>query len=253
MKIYHISDLHLEFKITNDYFSTIFDNFKYKKDSVLILNGDIDYISKIRSGESIIHKLANKFDSTYLICGNHEFYDGSDISILINPYIEEINNIRLCNNISIKINDCNLVFSSLFTNIKPYDEFNIRRGMSDYYKINFGNDSYIPFHTNQICNSAKQFIQSEIINNKNNIIFTHHLPTKLLVDEKYKTSSINSGFYVEMFDFIEEFSEKIPYWIYGHNHTNKKILINKTILDSNQFGYYNENLKNFDIKKNILI
>jgi hypothetical protein len=53
-----------------------------------------------------------------------------------------------------------------------------------------------------------------------------------------KASDITQAFTVELFDFIEEYSDIINYWIYGHHHFNtEEFKIGNTTLLTNQLGY----------------
>ena len=62
------------------------------------------------------------------------------------------------------------------------------------------------------------------------------MPTLFNYPEKYKGTTINEAFAVELFDLIED--SNIDYWIYGHHHSNTSdFTIGKTRLLTNQVGY----------------
>jgi hypothetical protein len=53
---------------------------------------------------------------------------------------------------------------------------------------------------------------------------------------KYKGSSLNEAFAVELYDLIEQ--ANADYWIYGHHHQRiDDFSIGHTILTTNQLGY----------------
>ena len=84
-----------------------------------------------------------------------------------------------------------------------------------------------------------------IWNNKINSFFNY--------PEKYKSSSLNEAFAVELFDFIE--TSNIDYWLFGHHHVNiDEFKIGNTKMLNNQLGYvkYNEH-KGFELNKAIEI
>jgi len=65
------------------------------------------------------------------------------------------------------------------------------------------------------------------------------------LDYKHKIFGHNElapGFYSN----LEYMLSKANYWIYGHTHSNLFKLINKTRLISNQRGYPNEGITDFD-------
>ena len=73
------------------------------------------------------------------------------------------------------------------------------------------------------------------------MVVTHHVPTLLNYPKKYRNSSINEAFAVELYNLIE--TQQPNYWIYGHHHFNTTdFRIGNTQMLTNQLGYvaYNE-------------
>ena len=71
--------------------------------------------------------------------------------------------------------------------------------------------------------------------NDNIIVVSHHLPSQILVSDRFKGSKLNDAFSSEQGQWIAD--SKIAYWIYGHSHTNFPDKIGDTKFLSNQLGY----------------
>ena len=107
-----------------------------------------------------------------------------------------------------------------------------------------------PSTINDFHSENKKFLDEAIsqdTKDKATIIVTHHVPTYMNYNPKYKGDIINECFAVEMFDFIE--ASKADYWIYGHSHYNAEDFeIGKTKMLTNQLGYVGYEKNNFKTK-----
>ena len=135
MKIQYCSDLHLEFS----------HNFEFIKKNpiipigdILILAGDILPFQLIDKHVDFLYYLADNFEKTYWIPGNHEYY-GSDINVRSASFCESIrSNVYLINNQEVKLNNINLLFSTLWSNIKEENRLIIENTLSDFKYISDG-------------------------------------------------------------------------------------------------------------------
>ena len=95
MKLYYYSDLHLEFTNNNQYFHKLLRKLNPdSNDSILLLSGDITYLSMYKENY-IIEELKKKFKAIYYIAGNHEFYDKvSKANILLDSFNVQTDNIN---------------------------------------------------------------------------------------------------------------------------------------------------------------
>lgn len=251
-KIQYVSDLHLEFPKNNDFLKA---NPLLPSGDILILAGDIVPFAVMDKHQDFFSYLADNFQFTYWIPGNHEYYY-FDVAEKSGVLWEEIRtNVVLLNNTVVHLQDTKLIFSTLWSKISPVNQWNVERGLSDFYVIKYkGNrltsEVYNQLHTDSI-NFINQELQLE--NRGKTIVVTHHVPTFMNYPEIYKGSKINEGFAVELFDTIE--TSSIDYWIYGHSHHNTTdYKIGDTQMLTNQLGYihHNENLL-FNPDKNIII
>ena len=120
------------------------------------------------------------------------------------------------------------------------------KSLSDFYVIQNGENKFSVGDYNSLFEENYAFVKQALQNKKaelKTIVVSHHVPTNDNYPEKYKTSSINEAFSVELTEFITVFSPN--YWIYGHHHCNvEDFTLGKTKLLTNQLGYvkYGENV-----------
>jgi 3',5'-cyclic AMP phosphodiesterase CpdA len=240
MKIQYASDLHLEFPENRDFLK---QNPLKPKGDILVLAGDIVPFAIMDKHDDFFNYVSDHFEDTYWIPGNHEYYH-YDLAEKSGSFHEKIkDNVHLLNNTIINKGEVDLIFSTLWSQISPDKRWAIERGMSDFYVIKYkGHHFSVPYY-NQLHNDSLAFLQ-QALNDKANksVVVSHHLPTFMNYPEKYKTSPLNEGFAVELFDLIE--SNGPDAWIYGHTHGNTPTFeIGKTQLLTNQMGYvkHNEN------------
>jgi predicted phosphohydrolase len=252
MKIQYASDLHLEFQENRKFLK------KYpikSKGDILILAGDIMPFTQLNNHSGFFNYISDNFQVTYWIPGNHEYYyfDAATKCGAINEKIRE--NVLLVNNVSILYDDIKLIFSTLWSKIRPSCQWQIERGVSDFHAIKYNGFRFSSEQFNRLHEESLDFIVSEISKKDNykSVVVTHHTPTLKNYPEKYKGSVINDAFAVELFDIIEIYKPAL--WIYGHTHFNTPDFnIGSTILITNQLGYvsHGEHLS-FDTAKTITI
>ena len=257
--IYYASDLHLE-QIPN-YNHVLYElkqlhNFAYldynKEKDILILAGDTFIIRWGAIRNQIFDILSDIFKDVYIIIGNHELNWGYDTCLMNDGFFKKIRkNVYLVNNVTINHDGYKIIMTTLFSKIdeNPYVQMVINQSISDFKFNTFFNNKYSINIHNMLFDNSFNYIKNNI-NGDNIIIATHFAPTFLLQKDDYKTSNIKSMFYTELHDFIYD-NENIKYWIYGHTHYNKNIVINKTQILSNQLGYYNYINEDFEFFKHI--
>jgi len=239
IKIFTISDLHLEFyKSDKSFFTNIKD--KLVKADILILAGDIGYPDK-HYATHYLH-LLQSFKQIYpyviLVPGNHEYYTTKNYNIIEQQEkLSKICNdagVILLNNSSVNINNIKFIGTTLWSQInnKAFDSMNdknnIFKNAKDY------NDEH---------KKCVEWLKQEIINSENDdkiIIITHHLPTFKLCHPKFENNYINSGFYTEILHDLN-IKDNVKYWIAGHTHEYINTKINNINFIINPMGYPYEN------------
>lgn len=235
LKLQYASDLHLEFPENKEFIKT---HPLQLVGEVLVLAGDIVPFAFIDKHKDFFNYVADHFENTYWLPGNHEYYhyDIDQKSGMLNEKIRS--NVFLVNNTSIVHKNTRLLFSTLWSHISEGNQWQIERSMNDFRLIKHNGYRFSSEQYNVLHNESLAFIQNDLklANEEEIAVFTHHLPTFLNYPEKYKGDALNEAFAVELFDLIE--SSNIDYWVYGHHHCNvPEYNIGKTKLVTNQLGY----------------
>lgn len=242
MKIQYCSDLHLEFLQNNKF---IKKHPLIPAGDILIMAGDIVPFAVMDEQHDFFNYLADNFETTYWVPGNHEYYHW-DISTKRGAVKEAIrSNVFLVNNQTIQTGKTRLIFSTLWSDISPDASFFIQRRMADFSAINFNGKPFTTDEYNTLHSECKKFIEDELVEKVTTatMVITHHVPTFLQYPVKYKRDVLNEAFATELHSMIEQSS--IDYWLYGHHHFNTPLFtIGKTKLITNQLGYikFRENI-----------
>ena len=240
MKIQYCSDLHLEFPENK---ALLKARPLLPVGDILLLAGDIVPFAVMNKHNDFFDYIADNFEFTYWIPGNHEYYY-ADITQRSGTFSENIrSNVVLLNNLTVIHNKTRLVFSTLWSRIRPAYQFHIERGMSDFHVIKYHGYRFSADRFNQLHFDCLSFIEQELEQafDGKTIVVSHHMPTLMNYPPKYKGDVLNDGFAVELSELIE--GSKPAYWIFGHLHGDIPVFkIGETILLTNQLGYvkYNE-------------
>jgi predicted phosphodiesterase len=257
MKIQYMSDIHLEFgdmpvpEVLGD---------------VLVLAGDIHVgVNAI----PWIEQCAQKFDHVIYLLGNHEYYgqkfwklpgniqsglegnsayvNGSEEKRL--KIFDEIKNVYLLDNASVKIEDVYFHGSTLWSNVNPMCEYHI----NDFRKITFKYpEGYGKFSANE-CKAkhfqAKWWLHDNIMPGEKNVVLTHFAPSFQMINQaRYKDDMLNSYYATEILgEFYEDHGEDIKVWVSGHTHSAYDKVIDGIHSVSNCRGYVGyESVDNFN-------
>jgi predicted phosphodiesterase len=231
------SDLHLEFGIDVIKKCTTFC--LANKTKYTILAGDI---TNFKKREKILTRVVSELkphtDHIIYVLGNHEYYEPG------NKRISEIKNDykKLCNNLGISLlEDSSLetddfVFYGATMWTKPTIGAFLR--MNDHYSFK-DHQEVVDLHEESVFQLSKFLAEHKIkATNKPLIVVTHHLPSFELIDDEYKIyGELNTGFASELDHLIKD---PVNYWIYGHTHKAKNVIINDVQLLCNPHGYPKE-------------
>ena len=232
--IQYLSDLHLEFPENKQF---ILDNPIRPNADILVMAGDIVMFSLLDKFGWFFDDLSQKFQQVYWIPGNHEYY-GSDISHRAGIFKEKIrDNIFLLNNQTIVIDDVELIFSTLWTQLSDKNQRLITRMLSDFRTIRKYGQLLSPSDYNALNQENHFFLRKALEkNDKKKVVVTHHVPSFRNYPKKYLGDPLNEAFAVELENLIHVNGP--DHWIYGHHHSNTApFKIGDTILMTNQLGY----------------
>ena len=114
MLLQYVSDLHLEFPENKSYIRA---NPILPVGDILVIAGDLLPFILLEKHKDFFDYLANNFEQTYWIPGNHEYYL-YDIGLKAPSFCEKIrSNVSLVNNWSLKTDVAKIIFSTLWTKI----------------------------------------------------------------------------------------------------------------------------------------
>lgn len=250
------SDLHIDYNLSKglslNYFKQLFNDDLSKKDSVLILAGDIYQVNTIDNLKKDLNEFLNHVSKLYkvvfYIMGNHEYYGNDFCETLSTGYPYTLltlpDNVKIISkNTMCKLFGVDVLFSTLWSNLSNEDTNYI----NDFIFINnFTFENYITEYTNNI-NYIKTYIDNHDSNK--HIIVTHHAPSLKSIHSKYETFKGNSAF-VSDCEYL--MNDDMLMWIHGHTHTNFDYNIGNTKVVCNPHGYFKENTS-YKVKRIFII
>ncbi len=235
MRVKLISDLHLEYEENKNYLA---ENLVPAQGDILILAGDITYIDRIDNDyeKTLFKYFSDNYEKVFYLLGNSEFFGLSNLKLYDKEVYESIySNFFIVNNKSIQIENINFIFTTLWTQLRPENMMIISKSVPDYQMIRYGEENFNPFINNELNQKAINFIETEIAkSDKTNVVITHHAPSQHCANDEYDSTQLGDAFFNDLDDMI--LNSNIAYWLYGHTHFNKELLIGQTLIISNQMG-----------------
>ena len=255
----YMSDIHLEFfsldikLCDNPVFNEFFKSFEVKA-PYLLLNGDIG--SPLTSHyEEFLDLVSYMFEMVFIIPGNHEYYNifNNETKVFTQITMDEIDakiekivssltnkNVHFLNNKTFTINEegkrkIKIIGSILWSNIVPSKRIIVRTYMNDYSRIRISSGLFTPDHVTDFHVKNVDFIEKEINNTESDtdvVVMTHHLPTYLLITDKYKFNIMNCAYASKLDHLFNIFmgndgktrkNSIVRAWVCGHSHGQKII------------------------------
>lgn len=248
MKIRVCSDLHLESGIefrspTNGVpASYIIPKDDADSESVLIIAGDIHYITKMHTVPKFFEDLSNRFKAVIVVTGNHEYWKGNmtEADAQYRAFLKTWENIHFLQGQHITIDGVTFYGCTLWTELKAqHDLYFAQYGMVDYRAIRFGGQMLHARDTRAIHtvhrDGLEQFIKHKHDKANKLVVVTHHGPSFKSCDARFKDSSLNAAFYSDMDSFIAD--SPIDIWVHGHTHSSHDYHIGNTRIICNPMGY----------------
>jgi DNA repair exonuclease SbcCD nuclease subunit len=246
-----ISDLHLEFYVT----PRLRDFVTKTTAKILCIAGDLG-IPYLESYDSFLKECSEEYEKTFIITGNHEYYQHknksnlltiNDTNDLIKNITSKYNNIWFLNNDHHVLDDKKIILgTTLWTNIPEQYRYYAKRSMNDYKQSYYLKDEYLenitPNYTSLLHEDNVKWLKERLeeFKDKEVIIMTHHLPSFKMIAKKYQNNPINYCFATDLEDLL---SPNIKYWISGHTHDPIDVKIKNVRCIVNPFGYKAERVK----------
>ena len=198
MKIQYASDIHLELSDNSRFIKS--EPFEVTGD-VLVFAGDTGYLRDRTLPNLRFWKwVSANYREVLLVPGNHEFYGNGDVLAYGDSWSREIlPNVHYYQNKVVRIDNVDFILSTLWSHIRPEDEYFVHRGMNDFRQILYNGRRFTPADFNAEHEKCLDFIKQSVTEStaKRIVVVTHHLPSMAVVAPEHKGSLLNSAFATE--------------------------------------------------------
>lgn len=250
LKLHLLSDLHCEF-----------DGYKWnipKTNADLIcLAGDIG--NGLFGVEWAVRQSIQLNKPIIFVFGNHDYYY-NDLSVLdeARDYVKNTN-VYIMEKDIIEFEGYNIAACSLWTNYGLYGPtgkvlamHSAPKFMADHTSIKNTNGSkFKPEDALRLHEESIDWLKIQLYTLNNLIVITHHTPLAQTIGPEYRGDILSPCFANDFEELI--FETKPLIWMSGHTHFNIDTMVGNTRVISNQKGYKNEGVENFDPKRIIEI
>jgi Icc-related predicted phosphoesterase len=241
MKIWVLSDLHLEF-------ADLKEPLEPPDADVCVVAGDL--CRGIDNGVRWLAKhIAPAMPCVY-VAGNHEFYKGSIVEGLaaVLEAAKKTPGVHFLENDIVTIGGVRFLGATLWTDFRlngtPEAAMEqARRRMNDYRQIAWQKkpwQRFLPIHSYRLHEDSRSFLARELASSPlPTVVVTHHLPLQLSIPEPFKGDPTNAAYASDLSGLIEEGAPAL--WIHGHMHDCCDYVAGGTRIISNPRGYADEN------------
>lgn len=264
MKVGLVSDLHINVQ-----------DIELPGGDVLIVAGDTLEIGHLRLAENtgrnvfladryrrFINEEFAKYNRVIYICGNHEYYHGYYDTSRNALKAELPSNVHFLENESVELDGVHFWGATMWTNMhggNPLTMETVQNGLNDFRLIKFEHShqkngywtSRFTVHDAiREYNYSVQQLKSFLADHQDDkvVVVTHHAPSALSVNPKYKEDyHLNGGYHNHLEDLIMD-NTQIKYWVHGHMHDPVDYTIGETRVLANPRGYagYEHNAEIFN-------
>ncbi|NLS07659.1 phosphatase [Rhizobium sp. P32RR-XVIII] len=242
MRIWIISDLHLEF-------GWPFDELPPDKADVLICAGDV-----LTKGVVPSIKWLAKFAPDVpivFVAGNHEFYNSclhSDIPEA-RKAARDHPRLHFLENDAVDIGGIRFVGGTLWTDFRLFGRnpgvsmSYAQSGINDFKKIKFSKTPYLkfkPIHAYGKHVETRDYIAAELRERtgRKTVVVTHHAPSPRSIDPAFRHDPLSGCYASDLEDLVYETGPAL--WVHGHVHHRNDYMVGSTRVVSNSRGYPGE-------------
>ncbi|MBQ2151353.1 MAG: metallophosphoesterase, partial [Bacteroidales bacterium] len=199
LRIQFVSDLHLEFEQNRLWLE---ENPLEVTGDILLIAGDTAYLDVPESGHDTYSQYAfwdwaSEHYKQVIVCfGNHDFYGYYDLATMPEGYCKQIrHNVHAYYNKVISLGDVDIIVSTLWSFIEPFDAYQTEKGVSDFYRIMYNGHRLTADDFNAEHERCFDFIRKAVKESKaqTKIVLTHHVPTQQCTAKEFRGSTINGA------------------------------------------------------------
>lgn len=235
MILHLISDMHWEMDTNHAVYQWI-SQLNPSPDTVLVIAGDLTASSLIASDLRCLRK---KYSNIVYVAGNHEYW-GDNVHSIRNR-LSQID----IEGVHILMNEAKVIGGKTFyggTGWFPYipGTESCERFMNDFAQIH-GFKPWVYEQNQQFIENARK--------QKNDIIVSHHLPTRRCVTPQFSQNPLNPFFLIEGDELLVEPPKA---WLFGHTHEAQQLQQNNCTMYCNPRGYPGKASPNYKPKEIML-
>ena len=176
-RLQYVSDLHLEFPQNRQW---IAEHPLEVTGDILLVAGDTAYLDLPDSDCDTYSQYdfwdwSSQHYKEVIVCfGNHDFYGHYDLSSMPDGYRKQIrHNVHAHYNDVVHVDDIDIIVSTLWSKIEPYNAFLTERNVSDFYRIMYGDHRLTADDFNREHERCLAFIKQAVAES-NAITFLHN-------------------------------------------------------------------------------
>lgn len=241
MKVYVLSDLHLEFEP--------FEPVPAGADAV-VLAGDIHV------GEQGLDWALDRFPDTPVIyvTGNHEYY-GDTFPELHQRLKRRARGtqVHVLENDAVTLGGVRFLGCTLWTDFRLYGDSaaagrEAHQSLADYHSICLGPGRLPlqPADTIVAHEHSKAWLTEQLSQSAAEpaVVVTHHAPSARSIAPRYRDDPLNPAFVSDLDLMVENSGARL--WVHGHTHTGFDYRLGQTRVVCNPRGYPGEHVPGFD-------